>query len=289
MPRLPIPLAALAALILLSAAPAAEAAPRKAPRVPTVVERTFVLEEATANREVEWHYLDSETKDRCATWVDASGLERTVVSLARPARYTLVAAGRRVALSPVAAVRFEGQVTRRADWDPHAPECATCGGELGACTGRAAEPPLAPLVRPDCGTRRLRAPQLHVVMVPKGGASPGDDDLAPLVPDAAHVNVDVVPNAPAFATCPPTQAGGPGLPRREGLGVRFTGEYRELLRARPGATVRLKGRVRIGHVVPLGDWTGGAFTKPGTCPALSGPGRQVCDTLYVEATFRRVA
>lgn len=259
----------------------------QAQKVPKVVERTFVLEEASVNREVEWHYLDSETRDRCATWTDATGLERTAYSLEKPVRHKLIAVGRKVALLPEKLMRMEGQVTRKADWDEHLPECGTCGGELGDCGGRA-DPPLEPIVRPDCGTRKLTAPQLHFVMVPKR-SEPPDDELIGLVPNVAHVNADVVPNAPEFKRCPPTQPGGPGLPHRQGLGVRFTKEYRQLLTVRPGGTVRFKGSSKIGHVVPFQDWSGGRFTEVGTCPSLSGAGRQVCDTVHVEATFRRIA
>jgi len=281
--RLAAALAAAAAIAVLVPSAA------QAQKVPKIVERTFVLEEASVNREIEWHYLDSETRDRCATWTDATGLERTVYSLEKPVRHKLIAIGRQVSLVPETLMRMEGQVTRKADWDEHLPECGTCGGELGDCVGRA-DPPLEPIVRPDCGTRRLTAPQLHFVMVPKGAANRDDDDLlSPLGRDVAHVNADVVSNAPTFKTCPPTQPGGPGLPHRTGVGVRFTKEYRQLMTVRRGGTVRFKGRSRIGHVIPFQDWSGGRFTEVGTCPSLSGAGRQVCDTVHVEATFRRIA
>ena len=267
---------ALVGLAVLASAAAAK---------PSLTQRNFELLKGSVHQTVSWHYLDTDAPGACRDYVDASGKEAIDYALVRPTPYSLLTMGKQVALAPKQLERYAGEVTRTASWRPHPSECGTCGGELGDCvpTDGPKRPTAANF---DCGTRKLIAPQLHTVLYPKGRTS-DDDLLAPLL-ERDFVSLEPVPNAPRFAECPPTQTGGPGLPTGRTLGVALFAEYRQLLRAKPGTTVTLKGDAKIGHVIPFGDHGGGDYTKYGTCPALSGPGRQVCETLNVELAFKRV-
>lgn len=278
-------LVALAAFLGL--ATAASARPTQIPGLGKVTHLDFELVKSSAERTIDWHYLDTDRPIACNNYVDGSGQEKVSYSLVAPTPYRLTVMGKQVSLAPKRLERHAGEVTRTVQWKPHVTTCADCGGELGAC-GPPTHGPQPPTAQDfDCGTRKLISPQLHIVMWPKDRAVEQDDLLAPPSP-RDWISVDAVPNAPDFKECPPTQTGGPGLPTGRELGVAFFGEYRKIMRAKPGATVTLKGESKLGHTRPYNDHSGGSYTKLGTCPALSGPGRQTCETLKVEIVLKRV-
>lgn len=268
----------LLALLAALALPAASGAV-KLPAKPTF--RDFVLKSAVVTEEVDWHWQSSERMDRCTGYATGSGDQLITYRLERPVRFTLMQAPGTIQLTPKELVRSEGGVSRRYDWRPHESECGRCGGELGECDGTQDQPTSR---RPsfECGDRKLQAPQLHFVMKPR--RSPhnalGRD----------YVSVEPVADEPQFRNCPPTHQGGPGFPpSRELFGAipLQGGEYKQLLRARPGATVTLRGSDKHGERQGLGSYDEPDSTE-GRCPALSGPGFQFCVKQNVRAVLQRV-
>jgi len=261
--------AALLAALLLPAAAGA---------VPKTTVKQFVLLSAEVEQTVDWRWQDSATTGRCNTYVLARGDQRISYALARPTAYQLTQVGRSALLSPSELVRFEGEVTRTADWRPHVDECGVCGGELGECDGEEVRQPAGP--RFDCRRRALRSAQLAVVLVPAGTPE--------YVNDRPLVSLEAEPNAPAYRNCPPTNDGGPGFPPRLFSGIPLEdGSYRRLLTVRVGRKVALAGRESHGYRIALDGGTpakGFSFR----CPPLSGPGQQICVRGSVRAVFKRV-
>jgi hypothetical protein len=261
--------AALLAALLLPAAAGA---------VPKTTVKQFTLVSAEVEQTVDWHWQDSATTGRCNTYVVATGDQQISYSVARPTSYQLTKVGGSALLAPAELVRFEGDVTRTADWRPHLDECGVCGGELGECDGEGVRQPAAP--RFDCRRRTLRSAQLAVVLVPA--------HTPEYVNDRPLVSLEAVPNEPVYRNCPPTNEGGPGLPPRLFSAIPLEGgEYRRLLNVRPGRKVELEGRETHGYRIGLG---GGSPAKGFTfrCPPLSGPGQQICVRGSVRAVFKRV-
>jgi hypothetical protein len=267
------------------ASPKAVAAQIVVPGQGRLVQRRYTLVRASVTREVKWHYLSTDVPGPCVGYDQGIGVERVAYTLRDPAPYTLMRVGRQPwVFGPEGLVRYTGEASREQDWKPHVDECGVCGGELGDC-GDIEAPPTPARPQFDCAKRKLLAAQLHILLAGKGQKSglPLDIDQ----PEHDSIYVEPVANAPAFANCPPTHQGGPGLPRfADGRAVFESGEYRRLANLRPGGTLTLQQKHSSGETLALGDHQ----SKPvigGRCPALSGPGRQACLTVEVELTIRR--
>lgn len=266
--------AVLAALLVLPAAATAA----KRPQLPVL--RNFVLQSAVVTAEADWHWQSSVRTDRCTNYEIGSGDQLIVYRLPRAARYQLIQVGKSASISPREAVRFEGTVSRRYDWRPHASECGICGGELGECDGSERQPQGDRPPRFDCGQRDLRVAQMHVVLMPK--SSPHNAE------DKDYVSVEPKANEPEYRNCPPTQEGGPDFPSDLFGAIPIMGpEYQRLLRAKPGQTVTLSGSAKHGDVQRLDRQDSGIGYQL-RCPSLSGPGRQICVKQTVRAVFKRV-
>lgn len=270
-------LAVLAALLLLPVAAEAQA-----PQT-----RSFVMVDASVNHEIEWHAIDSATPGAsCSSYTESSGVQRAVAGMVdRDVPMQLQIVGKNAALQTTELVRYSGQVTRTFDERFNPPSCGACGGELGECGGQPAPPPAERTY--DCARQKLVAPGIYVLLHPKGADAPEDDLLGPSRGD--FVRVEFASSAAGFRNCPPTYPGGPGLPAVVvgDPGITFTGsQLQAIMKAKPGRTIHLKGQRQIGWKGPYGGGSGGDI--PDGCPALTGPGLQVCETFAVDVTLKRV-